>query len=80
MSVEEVRSFLLWCTVINYGLLLYWFVVFAFAHDRFQRILGIWFPMSREAFDAGNALGMTIYKLGIMLFNLIPLIALSIVT
>ena len=31
MNIEFTRSFLLWCTVINYGILLLWFLVFAIA-------------------------------------------------
>ena len=33
MSIELARNFLLWCTVINYGILLVWFLVFTLAHD-----------------------------------------------
>ncbi len=30
MTIEVTRNFLLWCTVINYGVLLVWFLVFVF--------------------------------------------------
>ena len=33
MNIEFTRSFLLWCTVLNYGILLVWFLGFAIAHD-----------------------------------------------
>jgi len=33
MSIEVTRSFLLWCTVINYAILLAWFLVFTLASD-----------------------------------------------
>ena len=33
MNIEVVRRVLLWCTVINYGILLVWFFVFMLAHD-----------------------------------------------
>jgi len=29
MTIELTRSFRLWCTVINYGLLLVWFLIFS---------------------------------------------------
>ena len=80
MSIEIARDFLLWCTVINYALLLYWFALFVFAHDWYERLLGRWFRLTREQFDAGNAIGMTIYKVGIILFNLVPLVVLRVVT
>ena len=31
MTSEATRTFLLWCTVIDYGILLVWFLVFVFA-------------------------------------------------
>lgn len=48
MTIEVVRHFLLWCTIIDYGVLLAWFLVFVFAHDWMQRIHGRWFQLSRE--------------------------------
>ncbi|HUO64894.1 MAG TPA: hypothetical protein VMT97_14360 [Terriglobales bacterium] len=78
MSIEVTRNFLLWCTVINYGTLLVWFLVFVFAHDSIQRIHGRWFRLSGEQFDALHYAGMSILKIGIILLNLVPFIVLSI--
>jgi hypothetical protein len=50
--------------------------VFVFAHDLMQRIHGTWFHLSREQFDALHYAGMAVYKVGILLFNLVPLTAL----
>ncbi len=36
MTIETTRTFLLWCTVIDYAVLLVWFFVFVFAHDGFS--------------------------------------------
>ena len=33
MSVELLRNTLLWCAVVNYGILLVWFLFFMLAHD-----------------------------------------------
>ena len=33
MSLGMVRKALLWCAVINYGVLLVWFLFFLLAHD-----------------------------------------------
>jgi hypothetical protein len=78
MIIEIARTFLLWCTVINYGVLLVWFLVFVFAHDWIQRIHGRWFRLSRDQFDILHYAGMSIFKIGIILFNLVPLVVLSI--
>lgn len=79
MSIEVTRNFLLWCTVINYGILLVWFLFFVFAHDWIHRIHGKWFRLSSDQFDALHYAGMKIFKVGIILFNLVPLVVLCIV-
>ena len=78
MTIAVTRNFFLWCTVINYGVLLVWFLVFVFAHDWMFRIHGRWFRLSRDQFDALHYAGMSIFKIRIILFNLVPLIVLSI--
>jgi ABC-type uncharacterized transport system permease subunit len=77
MSIEVARNFLLWCTVLNYIILMVWFSVFVLAHDWIQRTHGRWFHLSGEQFDALHYAGMSIYKIGILLFNLVPFIVLS---
>lgn len=79
MTIEVTRNFLLWCTVIDYGVLLVWFLVFVFAHDWMLRIHGRWFRLSPDQFDALHYAGMSIFKIGIILFNLVPFVVLSII-
>jgi len=76
MNIHELKEFLLWCVVLNYALLLYWTGIFFLAHDWYYRLITRWFKISVEKFDALNFAGMTIYKTGLILFNLVPLIAL----
>lgn len=78
MSIEIIRNFLLWCAAINYGVLLVWFLVFVFAHDWIHRLHGKWFHLSRDQFDVVHYAGMSIFKIGIILFNLVPFVVLSI--
>ncbi|MDA8403232.1 MAG: hypothetical protein M0Z56_03410 [Desulfobacteraceae bacterium] len=33
MTLESLRDVFMRCAIINYGVLLVWFLVFAFAHD-----------------------------------------------
>jgi hypothetical protein len=79
MTLETVRAALLWCSVINYGVLLLWFLVFVGAHDWMYRLHGRWFHLSGEHFDALHYAGMSLYKIGILLLNLVPYIALRLV-
>jgi hypothetical protein len=78
MNRAIIRKTLLWCTVINYGILLVWWLFFLFAHDWMYQLHGRWFHLSREQFDSLHYGGMALYKIGILLSNLIPYIALRI--
>lgn len=79
MSLEALRDVFMWCSIINYGILLVWFLVFAFAHDWVYALHGKWFKLRREQFDAVHYAGMAGFKLLILIFNLVPWISLSIV-
>ena len=79
MTFEVIRDVLAWCTVINYGLLVFWFVGFVLAHDWIYRVHGKWFTLSKENFDAIHYAGLAFFKLGIFLFNLVPYLAMRIV-
>ena len=79
MTLETIRGALAWCTVINWILLLWWLLFFIFAHDLMHRIHGKWFKLSVERFDAIHYAGMALFKAGIILFNLVPYLALRIV-
>ena len=80
MVTNEIKGVLLWCVGINYGVMLVWFGVFVYAHDWMYRLHTRWFKLSVETFDAIHYAGLSIYKMGIILLNLVPLIALYIST
>ena len=79
MTIEVVREVLLWCSVVNMVLLLYWFAIFSLARGWIYRVHGKWFRLSEERFDAIHYAGMLIFKLGIFVFNIVPCIVLYIV-
>ena len=76
MTTSEIKELLLWCLGINYGVLLVWFGVFVSAHDGMYRLHTRWFKLPVETFDSLHYAGLSIYKIGVLLFNLVPLIAL----
>ncbi len=79
MTLELVRDTLGWCTAINFGLLIVWFVGLLVAREWIRRLHGKWFRLSEESFDAIHYAVMAIFKLLIVVFNLVPYIALLIV-
>jgi hypothetical protein len=76
MNIEVVRGILLWCTAINYAVLTIWFLAYVLAHASLCRLWGRWFRLTQEQFDALNFGGMAVYKVGVLLFNLVPCVAL----
>ena len=79
MSMETAQQFLLWCMVVNYGVLLFWFLALRLAHAWIFRLHGRWFRLSQEHFDAVHYGGMAVYKIGVLLLNVAPYAALIIV-
>lgn len=78
MSVELVREVLGWCSLINLGLLLWWFLFLSLAHDWTYRVHSRWFKLSPERFDAIHYAGMAFFKIAVIVFNLVPYLALRI--
>jgi len=78
MNIELARELLLWCLIVNYGVLLCWFLVFWFGHSWMFKLHSRWFRLSEECFDSIHYLGMSVYKIGILLLNLSPYLALRI--
>ena len=79
MTLEAIRDVLGWCSAINIGLLLFWWLWFMLAHDFLYRFHGKWFKLSVEKFDAINYSLIGLFKIGIILFNIIPYFALRII-
>lgn len=76
MSANELQVFLLWGAAINYAVILLWFGLFTFARRWVYRLHTRWFAISDEAFDLLNYGGIGLYKLGNLLFFLVPALAL----
>ena len=55
------------------------FLVFVFAHDWMHRFYGRWFRVPVEQFDTMHYAAMGNYKIGILLLNLVPYVALHLV-
>ena len=79
MTTNDIKHVLLWFVGLNYLVLIIWFGVFVFAHDWMFRMHSHWFRLSVATFDAIHYGGLAVYKIGILLLNLVPLIALYLV-
>ena len=80
MTVESITAVLGWCTLINFALLIWWLFFIAVAHDWTHRLHSKWFKLSPEQFDSIHYSLMGLFKMGVIIFNLVPYLALRIVT
>lgn len=79
MTLVELRAFFGWSAVIHTGLLLWWFAFFTQGHDLVYRLHGRWFDLEPRRFDAIHYQAMATYKVAILVFCLVPYVALRIV-
>lgn len=70
----------MWSTLINFGILLSWLLLIRFTNDFFYKQQSFWFPMSKEKLIVCNYVMYGVYKMFILVFNVVPLIVLSILT
>jgi len=79
MTIEIFRDVLGWCSVINLGILLFWLSWLQLGHDWVYQFHGKWFKLSMERFDTIHYTLFGFFKIGIILFNIVPYLALRIV-
>jgi len=79
MDIESIRAFFMWCTILNFALLILSSLICLFARDWAYRIHSKWFSISRETFNVAIYSFLGLYKIFIFVFNLIPYIALLII-
>lgn len=80
MTVAEIKSLLLISAGLNYAILIIWFAAFLRFHDGLLRLHRRWFALSAEAFDAIHYAAMSLYKIGILLLNVAPLVAMLVLS
>lgn len=80
MTVDILQGVLGWSTVINIGLLLWWSLWVMFAHDFIYGVVRKFVRVPEEKFDAINYAAMAFHKMIIIVFNVVPYLALRIVT
>ena len=79
MGIAKYREILGWRTIVNYGLLGLAVLMFLFAHDWMYAFHSGWFGVSAEAYDALWFITIALWKVVILVFNLVPYIVLRIV-
>ena len=79
MDITAVRAFFMWCTILNGGLLILSSLILVFAGDFVYRIHSKWFPMPRETFNVVIYSFLGLFRIIILVFNVVPYVALLII-
>ncbi len=76
MNLESLRTFFLWCTLLNGGWLILMSLILMWGGGAVYRLHQRWFPMSRETFTVAVYAFLGVYKIIVIAFNLVPWLAL----
>jgi len=80
MTVLQIRDFLMWCSVINIALMIVMFLLLSLGRGWVYKVHSRFFPITEPQFNAIVYSFMGVYKLLVWVFNIIPWIAISIVS
>jgi hypothetical protein len=80
MNIETIREFLGWCTIINYGLMILAFLKVYALRNTLAQFRQELFGLDEESVRRLQGQFFVNYQLVIIVFNLTPYIALSIMT
>jgi amino acid transporter len=79
MDIETVTRFFMWCTILNLGLLALTSIVCIFFADFSFRMNHKYFSISRETFNVVIVSFIGLYKIVVIVFNIVPYVALLII-
>jgi len=79
MNIETLTTFFMWCTILNFALLILASLIGICAKDWAYGMHSKWFGISRETFNVAIYSFLGLYKVLIFVFSLTPYIALLIV-
>jgi len=79
MDIQTLTTFFMWCTIINLGLLILSSLARIFLSDFSYRMNNRFFSISREAFNIAFCSFIGLFKIFVIVFNLVPYIALLII-
>jgi len=80
MDTATLRDFFMWCTIINGGLLILSFLICAYAGNRVYKMHSRWFKIPRQSFNTIIYCFIGFMKILVLLLNLVPYIALLIIS
>lgn len=80
MTIYQIRDILMWCSVINVALMIVMFLILWLGRSWVYKMHSKMFPITESQFNAIAYSFLGVYKLVIYVFNIIPWIAVCIVS
>ncbi|QOL27041.1 hypothetical protein LP316_07060 [Thalassotalea sp. LPB0316] len=77
--MDITMKLLAWCLILNYGVLLLWFIALVLAKPMIYKMHSRWFDISFEQFNQMNYICFGFYKILVFVFNLAPYIGLKLI-
>ena len=79
MDIQTLTSFFMWCTIINTGFLFFLAFIYLLVPNLAYRLQSRFIPISRETFDIAFYSFIGIFKALVLVFFVVPWIALLII-
>lgn len=79
MTLEILQSFLGWCSIINIGIIIFWFIMITIAKETIYKLHSIWFKIEEDKFDVIQYKAIAFYKITVFIFNVVPYVVLLII-
>lgn len=79
MDIQTLTSFFMWCSIINFGFLIFLALIYMLAPNLAYQLQSKFIPISRETFDIVFYSFIGFFKVVVLVFNVVPWIALLII-
>lgn len=79
MDIQTLTSFFMWCSIINIGILIFLALIYMLVPNLAYQLQSKFIPISRETFDIVFYSFMGFFKVIVLVFNVVPWIALLII-
>jgi len=79
MDIQILTSFFMWCTIINTGFLIFLALIYLLVPNLAYRLQSRFIPISRETFDIVFYSFIGFFKAVVLVFNVVPWMALLII-
>ncbi len=80
ITLEMLQELFFWMSIINFGLLIFYSIVIVMFQDLIYKVHSKYFKMKKEKMSSILYKVLAFYKIATIAFNLVPYIALRIIS